>query len=542
MSSAAARLSTTARLRARLGSTARVRAPGLAVPAAVVALLLLSGASLYLRTRALLAGFWIDEGISVGIASFPLTEIPSVLRMDGSPPLYYALLHVWISVFGNGEGETHGMSVAFAVLCVPVAFWACRSVGGPRAGWIGAVLAAVHPFLTFYAEETRMYSLLALLGLLLTAVHVRAFAFGDRRFLPAVAVLGALLAYTHNWGLFLLVGSVLALVPVWHGRADHRALVRDALLAYGGVALLYLPWVPRLVDQALHTGAPWAVRPGIDQIWISGGVTLGGGAGAYILLLVGGAGLAAMLWRAAPVPGAPAALDPEEASRRRLAAVSVLVLALSTLLVAWLASQVSPAWATRYLTVLVGPAIVLAGVGLAHARGLGLAALVLLVLMWGNGREGALFGKSNVREVTARIELRDVGPGDLVISPHPEQVPVLRYYLGDDLRYATSLGEVREPRVFDWRRALERLQRTRPTPTARALVGSLQSGQAVVLFQPLLRSYTWEAPWTSLVRRRVVQWERALDRHPRLRRVEALPRFGLRFPPRGVRAVIYRVR
>jgi hypothetical protein len=526
----------------RLSPAARLRARSLAVPAAIVGLLALSGASLYLRTRALLAGFWIDEGISVGIASYPLTEIPSVLRMDGSPPLFYALLHVWISIFGSGEGETHGMSVAFAVLCVPAAFWACRTVGGTRAGWMGAVLAAVHPFLTFYAQETRMYALLALLSLLLTGAHVRAFAFGDRRFLPAVAVLGALLAYTHNWGLFLLVGSAVALAPVWRARRDHRALARDVLLAYGGLALLYLPWVPTLVEQALNTGAPWAQRPAIDMIWISGGVTLGGGAGAYILLLVGGAGLAAVLGRAVNVPGAPLAVAPDEAPRRRLAAVTVLVLALSTLLVAWLASQVSPAWATRYLAVLLGPALVLAGLGLAHARGLGIAALVLLVLMWGNGREGAVNGKSNVREVTARLELRDLGPGDLVVSPHPEQVPVLRYYLGDDFRYATSLGAVREPRVFDWRGALERLERTRPTPTARRLVGSLRSGQALVLVQPLLRSYTWEAPWTSLVRRRVVQWERALDRHPRLRRVEALPRFGLQFPPRGVRAVIYRVR
>jgi len=527
---------------ARLTPTARIRARALTVPATALALLALAGASLYLRTRALLAGFWIDEGISVGIASFPLTEIPSVLRMDGSPPLYYALLHVWIEVFGNGEGETHGMSVAFAVLCVPAAFWACRTMGGARAGWFGAVLAAVHPFLTFYAQETRMYSLLALLAFVVCGAFVRAFAFGDRRFLPVFAVAGALAAYTHNWGLFLLAGTVAALVPVWRAREDHRALVRDAALAYGGLALLYLPWVPTLIAQVRSTGAPWAERPGIDQIWTSGGVTLGGGAGAYILLLVGGAGLAALLGRAVNVPGAPLAVAPEDAPRRRLATASVLVLALSTLVIAWLASQIAPAWATRYLAVLVGPAVVLAGLGLAHARGLGIAALVLLVLMWGNGRESAINGKSNVREVSQRLELRDIGPGDLVVSPHPEQVPVLRYYMGEDLRYASSLGEVRDPRVFDWRDALERLRAARPVRTSRALVATLRPGQAVVLVQPILRTYTWEAPWTSLVRRRVVQWERALDRHPRLRRVEALPEFGLTFPPRGVRSVIYRVR
>ena len=48
--------------------------------------------SIYVRTRELGAGFWIDEGLSVGIADRPLTDIPGVLRQDGSPPLYYVLL------------------------------------------------------------------------------------------------------------------------------------------------------------------------------------------------------------------------------------------------------------------------------------------------------------------------------------------------------------------------------------------------------------------------------------------------------------------
>ena len=66
----------------RLGSRAADLVAGAVVLAGLMAL------SLFLRTRAIHAGFWIDEGLSVGIASFPLTEIPHVLRQDGSPPLY----------------------------------------------------------------------------------------------------------------------------------------------------------------------------------------------------------------------------------------------------------------------------------------------------------------------------------------------------------------------------------------------------------------------------------------------------------------------
>src|SRR4029079_6406321 len=72
-------------LRARAVSSARIAAPlGIGVLLAV---------SILLRTRELGVGFWIDEGLSVGIADRPLTDIPGVLRQDGSPPLYYLLLH-----------------------------------------------------------------------------------------------------------------------------------------------------------------------------------------------------------------------------------------------------------------------------------------------------------------------------------------------------------------------------------------------------------------------------------------------------------------
>ena len=56
--------------------------------------------SLLLRTTELGIGFWIDEGLSVGIADRPLGDIPLALREDGSPPLYYMLLHFWLDVAG----------------------------------------------------------------------------------------------------------------------------------------------------------------------------------------------------------------------------------------------------------------------------------------------------------------------------------------------------------------------------------------------------------------------------------------------------------
>jgi len=526
----------------RLGSLDRVRARSWAVPAAVVAVAVIMGLSLLLRTRALLAGFWIDEGLSVGIASHPLTDIPPVLRLDGSPPLYYMLLHVWVSIFGNGEGETHGMSVGFAVLTIPAALWAGRALGGTRAGWMAAIIAALHPFLTYYAQETRMYALAALLSLVATTCFIRAYALGERRFIPAFSIAGVLLAYTHNWGLFILAGTVLAFLVLLVRTHDRRPLLRDGALGFGVLAVLYAPWIPTLLFQSAHTGAPWASVPGWDKLGAAGLTVLGGARGGWILILVGGAGLVALLGRRVKVPGTELTpLEGPEGDRRRKAVETLLIVLLTAYVISWLASQVAPAYTTRYFAVLVGPAILLAGIALAHARALGIATVIVLAILWSHDRSSELFRKSNVRGVADRILLRPVGPGDLVVSTHPEQVPVLRYYLGDGFRYADPMGMVAHPTVMDWRDALDRLKASRPTPVENSLVEKLEPGQALILVQPILRAYyAWRAPWTAQVKRRAIQWERVLQRDSRLRRVDAFPRFGLSQPPRGVRVVLYR--
>ncbi|MGH2947629.1 MAG: glycosyltransferase family 39 protein, partial [Solirubrobacteraceae bacterium] len=96
----------------------------------IVAVLAL--ATLLWRTGAMDAGYWIDEAIAVGIASYDLVEIPRVLRQDGSPPLYYLLLHGWMALAGTGEAATRALSLVFALVAVPVAWWAGRAAFDTR--------------------------------------------------------------------------------------------------------------------------------------------------------------------------------------------------------------------------------------------------------------------------------------------------------------------------------------------------------------------------------------------------------------------------
>src|SRR4051794_1911072 len=161
-----------------MGRGVAIRGAQPAVVAGTLALLM--GASLALRTGALGTGYWIDEGIAVGIASHDFADIPRILAQDGNPPLYYLLLHGWMALFGAGEAATRALSLIFALLAIPASFWAGSAVFDRRAGVLAAAGAAGSPFLTYYAQETRMYSLVVLLSILASASFALAFARGRR--------------------------------------------------------------------------------------------------------------------------------------------------------------------------------------------------------------------------------------------------------------------------------------------------------------------------------------------------------------------------
>jgi len=417
-------------------------------------------ASLVIRSRAIAAGFWIDEGLSVGIASFPLRDIPEVLRQDGSPPLYYVILHVWMALTGRAEEQTHLLSLFFALSAVPAALWAGWSLFEPRVGWYAAALAALNPFLTVHAQETRMYALMMLLSLLATTSFVHAFVYGRRRYVPAFALLFTLMLYTHNWALFYGVGAAVAIALCLRHREDRRRVVIDAAIVFGVAGVLYAPWVPTLIFQTLHTGAPWSTPPPPNAPFARVATILGGTSAALVLLLGAGAGLVSLIEQRLRD-------DP-----RRTAALALIAVGVTTLLVAWLVSQVAPAYTTRYLAAVVGPLLLLTAAGLARAGRLGLVAAVIVAFFW--TAQPDLQGKSSTRDVVAEVKPM-MKSGDLVVSTHPERMAVLDYYMPSGVSYATPL---RQPRRDGLARLAEAPQGGAARAHARAVARAASGGPA----------------------------------------------------------------
>ena len=453
--------------------------------------------------------------------------------MDGSPPLYYMLLSVWIDVFGDGPADTQSLSMFIALLAIPGGLWAGWSLFGRRAGLICAALCAVNPFLTNYAQETRMYSLMLLLSLLTSAAFLHVFAFRRpgptcRRSWSSWRSSCTPTTGGSSWRWARSSRSS----PCWYvSERPARARARRPARPSAAWHCSTCRGSPRSSTRSSTPARRGSTRRTSGRpIQISKGL-LGGGTPTVALLLAGGSGLAAILQRR---------VDDKE----RTAVVAGLLVPLATLAVAWLVSQVSPAWTTRYLGVILGPLLLVSAVGLARAGKLGLVALVIVLGIWAIPRTFGLTNKSNAADLRdASVPL--LHKKDLVLSMQPEQGPLLAYHLerlggAPDLTFANAMGKVKNDEVMDWTDGYDRMKAATPAKDLEPLLASLRDGGRVLIVHPVTtRVDDWDAPWTELVRRRSAQWGGALATDKRFKRVAVVPPFYRRATRIGVRGVIY---
>lgn len=207
---------------------------------------------------------WLDEALTVNIARLPLGELHGALKMDGAPPLYYVLLHLWTAVFGVSDVAARSLSGLIAIATLPLAWLAGRRAGGRVTGWCALVVIASSPYAIRYATEARMYALEILLVFAGIIAFRRALERPTATRAASVGLIAALLAYTQYWSFYLLA-VVFVLLVVMAGRGPHRVAARRMLVAVAIGGIAFGPWVPTFLYQSAHTGTPWgeAVLPGI---------------------------------------------------------------------------------------------------------------------------------------------------------------------------------------------------------------------------------------------------------------------------------------
>ncbi len=106
-------------------------------------------------------GMWLDETFSVWLASHRVVDMLQwIVKIDQHPPLYYFLLHYWIAHYGDTPYYARLLSVLFGTATIPIIYLIGKRMSDVMMGLAAAMILAFSPFNIYYAQETRMYTLL----------------------------------------------------------------------------------------------------------------------------------------------------------------------------------------------------------------------------------------------------------------------------------------------------------------------------------------------------------------------------------------------
>jgi 4-amino-4-deoxy-L-arabinose transferase-like glycosyltransferase len=222
--------------------------------------------AIFLRILGLTTRYiWYDEAFSILLSEKGLPAILYATLAPGTgtaaadihPPLYYYLLSDWIKIFGNSVPAARLLSITVGMGIVISIYLLARLIFDAKTANVAALLLAINPFQIHFAQEIRMYGLMALWLLLATYSFLRGRKSGDWKWWGLFALSSALAQYTHNLSAFYLVS--LAAVPIL--QKDWKAL---KYVFWGGLValILYFPWLIHIPAQfAKVQHAYWIERP-----------------------------------------------------------------------------------------------------------------------------------------------------------------------------------------------------------------------------------------------------------------------------------------
>lgn len=108
------------------------------------------------------ASIWFDEAYTAYIIRHNFAEIWHFTSVDVHPPLYYFVLKIWSLIFGSSDFALRAMSVFFGVLTIWAAFSLVRKIfKSNKTALISALFLAISPMFLRYAQEARMYLMVA---------------------------------------------------------------------------------------------------------------------------------------------------------------------------------------------------------------------------------------------------------------------------------------------------------------------------------------------------------------------------------------------
>ena len=195
--------------------------------------------------------FWYDEVVTVGLVRSSLgSMIHALPGSESTPPLYYGIVWVWGRIFGTSEVALRSLSAIIGAAAIPLAAAAGKEFFSKPAGALAGALVAASPFLVWYSQEARAYSLYVVLSTLSLLLFARALNVPSRGRVAWWAVASALAIWSQYFAGFLVAAETVVLL------VDRRTRHHLAL-PFLGLAASTAILIPLVYRQARNGRNGW---------------------------------------------------------------------------------------------------------------------------------------------------------------------------------------------------------------------------------------------------------------------------------------------
>jgi uncharacterized membrane protein len=188
---------------------------------------------------------WRDEAFSYLLAKEPISKMLPLTAGDFSPPLYYIVLHYWMSIFGTSEVALRSLSTLFFVLTFYVIYLILTEIfKWPKIKTVLAfILFILNPFLNFYAAEARMYMMVTFF---VTLSYYGMWTGRKKLYISSMI----LALYTQYFAIFILAAQWLPRLVQWVYKHKNQLTKKKQLISLVKylsepllIGLFFTPWV-----------------------------------------------------------------------------------------------------------------------------------------------------------------------------------------------------------------------------------------------------------------------------------------------------------
>ena len=211
-------------------------------PQAILLLIILLGFALRVY-RLDAQSLWWDEMYTAMQVNMTLPQlIDSLLADRVHTPVYFLMMLVWGKI-GDSAFILRYFSVVAGVLAVPLIYITGKQLNGRSVGLLAAFLLAIAPFLIWFSQEARMYSLLALSALAANYFLLRLLQREKLLYWIAYSVTLTVTLLTHFLGVLILIAhyTFFSLYYRYHYRQDPDRFKRWFIFA-GIAGAFYVAW------------------------------------------------------------------------------------------------------------------------------------------------------------------------------------------------------------------------------------------------------------------------------------------------------------